>query len=105
MTIGFARRVRPACCGRTSDHSSANQTNKPDHQQVLPDAAEFEVFPALVAEPEPPVPSSCEMPAHSPSRLPTITTTNAANSRCVQPASQRGSSRRSVRPRNSAAAT
>ncbi|CAM5233186.1 hypothetical protein RLIN73S_04183 [Rhodanobacter lindaniclasticus] len=45
------------------------------------------------------------MPAHSPSRLPAITATKAANSRCAQIAMPRGSSLRSERPRNSAAAT
>ena len=50
-------------------------------------------------------PSICEMPSHSPSKLPPMTMAKAPNSRCTQPANQRGSSLRSERPRNSAAAT
>ena len=40
--------------GRATHQSRANQTQQTDCQQVLPDAAQFQIFPTLVADPEPP---------------------------------------------------
>ncbi len=62
----------------TARQTSQNQNTRPEREQDLPEPPDVEVFPALVAEPEPAVRrAGCRCRAHSPSRLPTTTTTIA----------------------------